>query len=197
MPYTDRVIYPDRVVVDWSASGDREFPDWPSPVLLISVENQGVCAWGVPLAGQNPPVLVGGQIVSRTGWSHGTTQYCPDVAAFVASRRWDAACLSQEPLIQAQAAELDAGSLEYLRERYEQGPVTVGWPGHTVHRFQCRDAKIMLWDSPGQCDWWISAVGASALDETIAAVWHLSDLRTSLWSSDSQGAALLRRLRGH
>jgi hypothetical protein len=54
----------------------------------------------------------------------------------------------------------------------------------------------MLWDGPGQCDWWISAANVTALQATATAVVPLSDLRTSLWSTDPEGAALLGHVRG-
>jgi hypothetical protein len=195
IPYTDQVIFPDRVLIDRPESADRWFPGWAGPVLVISVENQGVCAWGVPLGVENPEVLVGGEIQSRGGSVRGTMRYCSDVAAFVAARRWDASCLLQEPLLQSQAAELDVGTLSALRQQCEQGPTTTGWPGHTVHRWERRGAKIMLWDSPGQCDWWMSASDIPALRAAAVAILPLSDLRTSLWSNDPEGTALLRGIR--
>jgi hypothetical protein len=194
--YTDQVIFPDNVVIDLPEADNRRFPGWPGPVLVICVENQGVCAWGVPLGHQNPAVLVGGDIYDRTGWIRGTTAYCSDVAAFVAARRWDASCLSQGLLLQAQAAELDGATLGELRRQFEQRPPTMGWPGHTVHRLERRGVKIMLWDGPGQCDWWISAADVTTLKATAAAVLPLSDLCTSLWSTDPEGTALLRQIRG-
>lgn len=106
-------------------------------------------------------------------------------------------CLSQGPLLQAQAAELDAGVLGALRQRCEPGPVTAGWPGHTVHRWDRAGARITLWDSPGQCDWWVSASNLPALQAAVVALFHLSDLRTSLWSNETEGIALLRRVREH
>lgn len=72
----------------------------------------------------------------------------------------------------------------------------MGWPGHTVHRFEGRGVKIMLWDGPGQCDWWISAADVTTLQATATAVVPLSDLRTSLWSTDPEGVALLGQIRG-
>ncbi|MBG0568707.1 hypothetical protein [Actinoplanes aureus] len=196
-PYTDQVIFPERVLIDRPESADRRFPGWPGAVLVIAVENQGVCAWGVPLDGADSPVvLVGGEIWQRTGWVRGTTEYSPNVAGFVAARRWDASCLSQQPLVQAQAIELEAATLDALRQRFTPIPTTRGWPGHTVHRFEHRDAKIMLWDAPGQCDWWISARDLGSLREVVAALWNQSDLPTSLWSTDREGGVLLAQLRG-
>jgi hypothetical protein len=54
MAYTDQVIFPDMVVIDLPEASNRRFPGWVGPVLVISVENQGVCAWGVPPGFENP-----------------------------------------------------------------------------------------------------------------------------------------------
>jgi hypothetical protein len=55
--------------------------------------------------------------------------------------------------------------------------------------------KIMLWDAPGQCDWWISASNVTVLEAPAATLLPLSDLRTALWSTYPEGTALLRRVR--
>ncbi|WP_143133814.1 hypothetical protein [Actinoplanes philippinensis] len=103
VPYTDQVVFPETVMIDLPESVDRRFPGWAGPVLVLSVENQGVCAWGVPLGGENPEILVGGDIKNAGGWTRGTTRYCRDAAEFAATRRWDESCFSQGPLLQAQA----------------------------------------------------------------------------------------------
>ena len=48
--FRDQPVYPERIVVDGPASTrpglGRRFPGWPGPVLVLSVEIHGVCAWG-------------------------------------------------------------------------------------------------------------------------------------------------------
>lgn len=77
-PYTDQLVFPEIVLLDLPESAHRRFPGWTGPVLVISVENQGVCAWGVPLGNDNPEILVGGEIQDRAGWVRGTKRYCRD-----------------------------------------------------------------------------------------------------------------------
>ena len=192
--FGDQMMFPDRIVVDRPGDLDRMFPDWPTPVLLISVENQGVCAWGVPLSSPDPPVLVGGDLA--VGVEDTTVLYANSVGAFVAARRWDRGCLGQEPLIQAQAAELDAPSLGILQEWYHQLPSTKGWPGAVQYRFERDGFRILLWSGPGQCDWWISSARPHRLPGAVEQLMSLSDLRTSLWSNEASGEALLDQIRG-
>ncbi len=191
--YDDQVAFPDRVVVDQPGPSDRLFPGWPAPVLLIAVENQGVCAWGVPLDDPDPPVLVGGDLA---GGAEGTTvRYASSVAGFVAARRWDQSCLSATPLVQAQAAELDPESLQALRTRFLERPSTWGWPGVVQYRFERHGTRILLWSGPEQCDWWISSRSHDQLRDAVTELMDLSDLRASLWSNDPTGDAMLTELR--
>ncbi|GIF63618.1 hypothetical protein Ais01nite_16530 [Asanoa ishikariensis] len=184
--YDDQVVFPRHVVIDLHEDPDRRFPEWPTPVLVIAVENQGVCSWGVPLDDPALPVVVGD--------SGGTIVYTPDVASYLAARRWDRRCVHRGPLLQAQAAELDDDSLARLRADFDEQPATHGWPGHTQFRFERDGVMILLWSDAGQCDWWLSGP-ADALSVAVGRLLSLSDLSTSLWSNDAAGEALLVGLR--
>jgi hypothetical protein len=183
-------------MVDRPDDDERLFPGWPTPVPVISIENRGVCTWDVPLDDGRHPVLVGGELLDDVGWSAWTVEFAPSVEAFVAARRWDQECLSSQPVLQAQAAELDAGTLDLLRGMLKERLPTAGWPTPSQHRFEDRRSKIMLWPTPGQCDWWISSTDPSALREIAERLLPVSDLRYSLWSNDTHGDALLQELRG-
>jgi hypothetical protein len=193
--YTDRPVFPESVVIDRPEDPDRSFPGWPAPVLVISYENQAVCAWGVPLDDPASPVLVGGWVDN----TERTVVHAPDVAGFIAARRWDRACLQREPLLQAQSKPLDDVALSHLRANFDEQPPTFGFPGATQHRFERDGVRVLLWSGTDQCDWWLSATGPAALGEAVAGLLELSDLRESLWSNDSGGDALLDRVRagGH
>lgn len=60
--FEDQPVYPERIIVDRPGDIWRRFPGWPEPVLVLSVENQGVCSWGVQLGGSSGEVLVGGDL---------------------------------------------------------------------------------------------------------------------------------------
>jgi hypothetical protein len=193
--YDDVPVFPRRVVIDRPAEEDRRFPGWPTPVLVVSDENQGVCAWGVPVGVVDPPVVVGGEVAVGEDWADETTiVYAPSVDHFVAARRWDRACL-REPLIQAQAAELDRPTLDFLRGNFIEVFPTHGHPAAAQHRFEDDTARVLLWSGADQCDWWISATDTAALRALVERLLPLSDLRSSLWSNDSGGEELLRQVR--
>jgi hypothetical protein len=195
-PFGDTVVFPGRIEVDRPDDPERRFPGWPTPVLLVSVENQGVVSWGVPLDTDDPPVLVGGEIADGDAYSDTTVEYAPSVERFVATRRWDRALLERGLLVQAQAEELADPALAFLRGAFEEVLPTRGWPAVNQYRFQRADAKIMLWSGSGQCDWWVSAADPTSLEELVTRLLPLSDLQTSLWGHEPDGEAVLRRVRG-
>lgn len=190
--YDDQVVFPDRILVDEVGSPDRLFPGTPQPVLVIAVENQGVCAWGVPLETPDPVVLVGGDL---QGIGDSTVEFAPNVQAYVDARRWDYQCLGRVPLIQAQAGDLTDEAASHLAAHYEQVPSTRGWPGAVQLRYQRGSTQLMLWSADGQCDWWISAGSVVDLEAAVREVIGLPDLAGSLWSNDAEGELLLDRVR--
>jgi hypothetical protein len=188
--FDDQVVFPERVLVDEVGVPDRRFPGWPGPVLVISVENQGVCAWGVPLGQEDPVVVVGGQLLDH---GDATVEYAPGVAAFVEARRWDRDCLCHVPLVQAQADPLDPASLGHLQAHFGAGPTTVGWPAGRQLRFERGGCRLMLWSGADQCDWWVSGPEPE-LRDVVEELLPLSNLRRALWSNDDAGETLLAAL---
>ncbi len=188
--FDGRACWPHEV--RWGAEG--YLPTAPDGVLMLMWENQGVCAWGVPLdRGDNPPVLVGGDL------HDGQTllEFSPSIGEFVFAFAWDAVAMRQEPLLQAQAAELDRETEDFLVARYRQSVMTRGWPCGRNLRFEGDSGiRILLWSCEGQCDWWVSATDPAVLRREAEVLMSLSDLRTSFWSNENGGVDLLRELRG-
>lgn len=191
--FGDQPVFPAEAVIDLPDKTDRRFPGWPSPVLVLSDENQGVCSWGVPIGQSRVPVLVGGDITEEQ--SRATVEYAPDVDAFIGARRWDRGCLERSPVIQAQAAPIDGAVTASLRTRYRDILPTTGWPGRQQFRFEDdQGTRILLWVQSQQCDWWISARSRAQLKSVIIELADLSNLRVALWSNDQGGDDLLREL---
>jgi hypothetical protein len=149
---------------------------------------------GVPLDGDGR-VLVGGDLLDD---GQATVPYTASVQDFIAARRWDHHCLAQEPVLLAQAAEMDQASLSYLQARLSAVPGTAGWPGRRQYRFEDQDhgVRVLLWAGAGQCDWHISAASMNSLTTVTAGLLELPSLRQALWSNHEAGARLLSELRG-
>ncbi|MCP3883165.1 MAG: hypothetical protein GY701_32915 [Sulfitobacter sp.] len=180
--YGDDIVFPDQIVVD-------RFPGWPDDVLVLSIENQGVCAWGLSLGTSHEgAVVVAGDLIGDDD----TVVYCDDLEIYLATRQWDRRCL-RPPLLQAQAAQIDPASVEYLEQHFEQRWTTRGWPCPENLRFERDGLKVMLWSCAGQCDWWISG-SPTELGAILSELSALSNLSTALWSNDTLGQDLLRTL---
>lgn len=195
--FGDQVVYPEQVVVDgpesnWHGTG-RMFPRWPGEVVVLSVENQGVCSWGVPLGRDSCEVLVGGYLLDV---GDATVRYAASVTDYIAARRWDEQCLSGAPLLQAQAPELDGASLARLEGLLSPALSTAGWPGSRQYRFGGAGVRVMLWTQRGQCDWWISAASEPQLVAFMAGLIDLPGLRDCLWSTSGAGERIIAGLSG-
>ena len=191
--FSDQPVYPERIAVDGPAPAGpgpgRRFPGWPVPVLVLSVENQGVCSRGVPPGGDGRcPVLAGGELLDA---GEATAGYAACVEDFIAARRWDRRCLGTGPVPQAQAPELAWSGLGYLRARLSPAVATAGWPGSRQYRFEGRGVQVLLWSQHGQCDWRIPAAAEESLRAFAAGLLELPGLRDTLWSSDDAGTRLL------
>jgi hypothetical protein len=194
--FDEEFVYPARTVVSGPDDDEELFPGCAVPVLVISIENQGICVWGVPLEPEaaDPPVLVGGELLGEPEPT--TVEYAPNIAHFIAARRWDEACLGQQPLLQAQGRPIDSESLAFLRHRFVEVLPTTGWPANAQHRFEDGPVKVMVWSGGDQCDWWISGTDHVALAAVVKELLSLSDLRSTLWSNDPDGESLLADLVG-
>jgi len=185
--YTDNVVFPLRVEIDRAGSAERQFPGWPDDVLVIAVENQGVCSWGLSLGGESSGVVaVGGEF----GGGAGTVSYAPSLESYVRSRKWDTECLEGEPLLQAQGAVLDEATAAFLRGRLRELDPTFGWPCSANYRFETDGVVLMLWSCDEQCDWWISG-DEHKLASLLSELMTVSDLATALWSNDAAGIEIL------
>lgn len=127
-----------------------------------------------------------------------TVPYAASVQDFIAARRWDRQCLAREPVMMAQAAELDQAALSYLQTRLLQVPGTGGWPGQRQYRLEDErnDVQVMLWAGAGQCDWHVSAASRDSLRAVAAGLMELPSLRQALWSNDEASTRMLSELRG-
>ena len=143
--------------------------DWPVPIdelrtsasdglLVFMHENQNVCHWAIPLAGpSDPPVLVAAEDGREQGWCR-----CADRLS-----EWVMCQIADHQLVEAArfAGNLEALSevwLQQLRENFELGTATYRWPGDRNLRFSSPMGRVLLWDTPDQCDWFIAPTSQSA-----------------------------------
>jgi hypothetical protein len=165
------------------------------PGLVLITENQALCDWVVALeSGEDPPVYVVGNLVD----GHSVMEWAPSVSAFMSAIAWDVALVpgpEDVPMIQAQAAQLEPATLDWLRNEFIEGVETRGWPCTTTQRFRRGRQAIELWNCPGQCEWTIVAQSLQQLEELVTDLMGISNLNATMWSDEPEGEALLERIR--
>jgi hypothetical protein len=185
--FDDQLVLPRAIDVARPDDSEPEFPEWDGSVLLLLRENQNVCRWGLALDGPSAgEIVVGGYL----GNGQGTVVHrIGGLAAFVASRTWDAH-IAREPLLQTCAAPLDDPTLATLRAGFAERVTTFGWPSATNRRFERGGVRIWLNVGERECYWCISGPD-DELRAALLRLRHCSDLDTSLWSNDAGGMSLL------
>jgi hypothetical protein len=163
--------------------------------LIFMFENQAVSVWAVGLSGEDPPVFVARD--PDLEW-----RVCAETfSTFVECQVWDHTEIfdPNDPpariLLQAQDLPLRGNDLRFLQRAFGARATTHGWPGDNQYRFERGDARILIWDSEGQADWWITATTPEGLASLIGELGNCGGLRTSLWSNDERGTEALETLR--
>lgn len=196
---TDLRLCGDRVVgidelgepLDGWGTGTRDFAG--EGLLIIRVENQGVCHWAVPLdEGDDPRVLV--EVDSRPDnviWR----PYSPSFSEYVFTLAWDSLAASLPFALAAQDGPLDEADLALLKARFTRRPSTYSWPGRINYRFERGDQRVTVWNSEGfddddpraafnfdQADWTLQAGTADSLAALARELLDCGGLATSLYA---------------
>jgi hypothetical protein len=163
-------------------------------LLLFMVENQAVCIWALRLdAGDDPPVVVARD--PDLEWRACAERF----STFIGCQVWDHhEVLSEDArriLLAAQASALEEKDLAFLRSRFSENPTTHGWPGDNQYRFERGDARVLIWDSEDQADWWVSATTEASLASLARELWGCAGLSGFLYSNDLRGQRVLQSLR--
>jgi hypothetical protein len=180
--------------IKWRWQQER---DWIREGLLVfMIENQAVCVWAVRLGDTaDPPVVVARD--PDLQWRPCAERF----STFIGCQIWDWSEVfsAWQPggrvMLQAQDTPLRQGDLAFLRERFDNRPTTRGWPGDTQYRFERGEARVLVWESEGQADWWITAMDEDGLAALVDELWDCGDLHASLYCNDQRSQRVLEKLR--
>jgi len=160
--------------------------------LLFMIENQAVCEWAVKLNNSDdPPVFARDVDVKK--W-----ELCAEkFSTFVWTLAFDWSRFRQmgSYLLYANAEPIKESEISELQNLFQEEPRTYVFPGKVTYRFSQQDKRIHIWQNPGQADWNISANSSQSLFELVQKIWHLSDLKDSLFAVDDFGEIILKRLK--
>ena len=157
-------------------------------LVVFRYENQSVCVWAFGMHdGDDPPAFVDVDTQFKT-W----TQCAPTFSEHLYAWMWDhAKVLTKDLLVQAQNKPLSDAALSFLRNNFDVGAETYGWPGHTQYRFSKNDQRILIWASDDQADWWITADREDSVSGLIETVRNCDEVGHSLWSHSERAELLL------
>jgi hypothetical protein len=163
-------------------------------LLPFMFENQGVCTWAVGLKGAgDPPVFIEVDSGSPPQWQLMAPTFTQCLTCQVEDKR-----LLEATSFAAQAPELDDAALAFLRRNFSEGQRTFAWPGETNYRFSNDRSQLLLWNTDGQCDWWISLVPGAGVNDALDELAVISGLAHALYSirdrHDEELRASKRRL---
>ncbi len=178
---------------------------WDQPRDLVSegrlafmFENQAVCLWALRLDGSaDPPVEVARD--PDLAWRPCT----PTFSTFVEGRAFEVEEIwsgteagGGRILLEVQAGPLRPGDLAFLRLRFEEQVASQGWPGEAQWRFQRGTARLLIWTSDDQADWFIRDVSEAALAAVAEELRPCSDKWAFALSRQEAGERVLARARG-
>jgi hypothetical protein len=113
-------------------------------LVVFRYENQAACVWAFGLDGSDdPPVYVDLDSQFKT-W----TECAPTFSEHLYTCIWDYALVfTRDLIVQAQNHPVSATAISFLKDNFDVGPETYGWPGHTQYRFSKADQRILIWAS--------------------------------------------------
>lgn len=161
-------------------------------MLVLILENQGVCEWAVDVSsGDDPPVWI------RKNEPGATWEACADrFSTFVYTRVWD----QRAPYgLVAIAPPVDDAVLEHLRQDFHPEPSTHSFIDSQSYRFSQGRKRLHLMRFTNQTDWRLHANDPQTLLELGRQVWEIANSRKTWWhewgpTSNSQ-PSVLERLR--
>lgn len=139
-------------------------------LVIILIENQGVCWWGFDLdGGEDPPVYV-----NLDPPPDDLFQYSKSFSEFTFVRVFDHEGFWDEDRCSMEIYQpLSDDDLRTLRGQFKEEPQSLGWPGTVVYRFRNDLGRITICQSDEQADWILSAASSDelkALQSSVAAV---------------------------
>jgi hypothetical protein len=198
-----------REVSDWYT--ERDDPAKPhqldefirAGLLVVMIENQGVCTWAVKLDGADDPPVVVEVDSRRSASSPSEVRWEPcavSFSTFMYCRAWDHGLNGKLVMAFAQDKALAPSDLEFLHSHFSEGPRTHGHAGATNYRFFTDSSAILIWDQEdyergGAADWWLVASSEEALRDLLHTVWHCGSLNETLYANDRHSQAVLDLLK--
>lgn len=140
-------------------------------LLMLLVENQGVCWWGVELDGSEDPAVY----VDFDPPPDKLFQYASSFSEFTYLRLFDFDGWYEDGrFILETRKPLRDETVEWLKKTFREEPTSLGWPGTKTYRYSCPLGRITIWQSEDQADWALTGETPESfqeLERQVRTVW--------------------------
>ena len=147
-------------------------------LLLIMAEIQNICFWAIQLNGEDdPPVVVSKELKPFATW-----HLCAETfSVFVYTCVWDSLVINPEDQMFGWKESLLPTELDFLHERFEEGPRTYTFPGAVNYRLFSGNQRILIQVSERQASWYFAADSDEALKRLVEQVLQCETLKRDLY----------------
>jgi hypothetical protein len=160
-------------------------------LLPFMIENQGVCVWAIRLDGSDdPPVVVEVDSGAPPQWQRCADRFTGWLRCQVLDHSLQRSCW-----FAAQANPLSPEVLSRLRQHFEEGPQTYGWPGATNYRFGNARCSLLLWSGYDQCDWHIRPNSIEFAGAALDEIEHIAGIGDRVWGLADEHERVLQQWR--
>lgn len=162
----------------WSNGAFHEIDLLKQGLLLVMDEIQDTWFWAIPLNGEDdPPVVVSEELKPSAIWH----PYVETFSAFVYTCVWDSLLINPEDQMFGCKEFLLPTELNFLRERFDEGPRTYTFPGAVSYRFFSGKQRILIQETGGQASWYFAADSDAALKQLVEQVLQCETLKRDLY----------------
>lgn len=148
-------------------------------LLLIMTEEQSTCFWAIQLNGEDdPPVVVSFEGVKPSATWH----LCAETfSRFVYTCVWDSLVINPEDQMFGCKEVFLPAELDFLRERFQEGPRTYAFPGAVNYRFFSDEKRMLIQEAEDQTSWYFAAASDEALKQVVEQVLECETLKRDLY----------------
>lgn len=162
----------------WSNGVSHEIDLLKQGLLLVMAEIQDTWFWAIQLHGEDdPPVVVSEELKPSAIWH----PYVETFSAFVYTCVWDSQVINPEDQMFGCKEFLLSTELDFLHERFEEGPRTSTFPGAVNYRFFAGEQRILIQEMKGQTSWYFAAGSDSMLKQLVEQVLQCETLKKDLY----------------
>ncbi len=161
----------------WSDGVSHSIDLLKQGLLLIMTEVQSNCFWAIELNDEDdPPVVVSEELSPSAKWHLCAEKF----SVFVYTCIWDSLVINPEDQMFGCKEFLLPTELDFLHERFREGPRTYAFPGAVNYRFFSGYQRILIQEADRQTSWYFAAESDEALKQLVEQVLQCETMKRDL-----------------